>query len=34
MLPDEFCFQLSCETGYKKATIDIIIWRAANLKIL
>lgn len=29
--PDALCEGLACETGLRKATIDLIIWRAANL---
>ncbi len=32
--PDEFCEELSKATGERKCVIDIIIWRACNLKIL
>lgn len=29
--PFELCRRLSDETGYRIATVDTIIWRAANL---
>lgn len=29
--PDELCSKLATQTGYRKATIDLILWRAANL---
>ena len=29
--PLELCDKLAKETGYRKATVDLIIWRAANL---
>jgi hypothetical protein len=32
--PLALCEKLSKETGYKKATVDLIIWRAANLDLL
>lgn len=32
--PVEMCEQLSKSTGEKKSVIDIVLWRACNLKIL
>lgn len=32
--PDALCEQLSKDTGEKKCVIDIILWRACNLKLL
>lgn len=32
--PDSLCKKLSSETGYRKCTIDIVLWRAANLKLI
>jgi hypothetical protein len=32
--PDEFCEKLSEETREKKCVIDIVLWRAANLKFI
>lgn len=32
--PDQLCDKLSKETGDKKCVVDIVIWRACNLKIL
>jgi hypothetical protein len=32
--PEELCENLSKETGEKKCVIDIVIWRACNLKII
>lgn len=32
--PDELCEALSKETGEKKCVVDIVIWRACNLKLL
>jgi hypothetical protein len=29
--PDQLCSELASQMGCKKATVDIIIWRAANL---
>lgn len=34
MTPDSLCEKLSKETGEKKSVIDIIIWRACNLKLI
>lgn len=31
MTPTQLCQKLSTETGYRVATVDLIIWRAANL---
>lgn len=32
--PDELCERLSKQVGEKKSVIDIILWRACNLKII
>lgn len=32
--PDQLCEALSKSTGQKKCVIDIVIWRACNLKII
>lgn len=32
--PNELCEKLSKETGEKKCVIDIVLWRAANLKMI
>lgn len=32
--PDELCNKLSKKAGLRKATVDIILWRSANLGIL
>jgi len=32
--PTELCERLSKETGYRIATVDLIIWRAANLGMI
>jgi hypothetical protein len=32
--PNELCEKLSKETGEKKCVIDIVIWRACNLKLI
>ncbi len=34
MSPDELCNKISEFSGEKKSTVDIIIWRACNLKFL
>lgn len=32
--PNELCETLSKQSGYKKCTVDIILWRAANLGMI
>jgi hypothetical protein len=32
--PDELCEKISKETGYRKCVVDIVLWRAANLKLI
>lgn len=32
--PDSLCESISKKTGEKKSVIDIVIWRACNLKLL
>lgn len=32
--PDELCERLASETGEKKCVVDIVIWRACNLKLI
>ncbi len=32
--PDDLCSKLSNDSGLKKCTVDIILWRAANLKLI
>lgn len=32
--PDELCAELSKQTGEKKSVVDIVLWRACNLKII
>lgn len=34
LTPDNLCEKLSKQTGFRKCTIDIILWRAANLKLI
>jgi len=34
MTPDGLCKKLSEESGFKKCTVDIILWRSANLKLI
>lgn len=34
MTPDQLCEKISKETGDKKCVVDIVLWRAANLKAI
>lgn len=34
LTPDNLCEKISGETGYKKCTVDIVLWRSANLKLI
>lgn len=32
--PEQLCETLHIQSGYKKCTVDIILWRSANLKMI
>jgi hypothetical protein len=34
LTPDQLCEKVSKETGYRKCVVDIVLWRAANLKLI